>query len=168
MTEVIRTDMAFNMIDTHKRLPRRKSQAFHAVDTGQQSSDQPRSFRHSQGIHFLQTQACFPERLVHHAVAGLHMRPAGDFRNHPAVKLMQINLTENHIAQDFSPVFHHSCRGFIAAGLQGQNPDRCLVLQFFRLKAGIQFIIHTLQCTTRFSPLCISLPFSLIALNSDP
>ena len=151
VAQIVCAHVAFNMVDAHQRFSRRERQALHAVDAGQQRADQARALGHRQGIHFLQAHARFPQRLVHHPVAGFHMSPAGNLRHHAAVEFMQVDLAEHHVAQDLPAVFNHSRRGFIAAGLQGEDADGFLVPQFLSLLAGFQFIIHHSQIIMRRS-----------------
>ena len=149
VAQIVCAHVAFNMVDAHQRFSRREGQTLHAVDAGQQRTDQSRSLCDRQGVHFLQTHACFPQRLVHYPVAGFHMGPAGNLRHHTAIEFVQVNLAEHHIAQDLPAVLNYGCRGFIAAGLQGEDADSFLVPQLLSLQARFQFIIHHSQFIMR-------------------
>ena len=143
--------MPFNMIDTDQRLSGSISQPFHTVDACQQCTYQPRTFCYRQCIQVLQLHTRFLQRLIHYPVTCFHMRTAGNLRHHPAIQFMQIDLAENHIAQNFPSVFHHSRGRLVTACFQRQYPDSLFPAQRFRLLPGRFLISHPRPSSLLFS-----------------
>ena len=134
--------VALDVVDRNQRPLRGIAQPLHAADAREQRAHQPWPVGDGQGVHVLQGHPRLLERLIHHPVAGVHVRAAGDFRNDAAIERVQIHLRKNHIAQNAAAVFHHGRRGFVAAGLQGQDAKGSLVLQGFQHCLPVMLRLH--------------------------
>ena len=119
VTQIVRRDMAAQMMHGHKRQICRIGEAFGVVDADEQRADQPGRIGHGNGVDAAQCQSGVGKRLTDHAGHRFRVAARGDFGHHAAIELMFLHLRGDHIRQRPAAVFHNGGGGFVAGGFNG-------------------------------------------------
>ena len=122
-----RDRVPLQMIDRHQGQAARQGRRLAEAEAHHDPADQARPGRRRDPV-----QSVIAHVRLGHRAAGdigdhLHMAAGGDFRHHPAIGRMVVDLAVDHRGQDLGPASgkanHRGC-GFVAAGFQTQHRQR--------------------------------------------
>ncbi len=120
--------MGFQMIDRHEGLAQAERHGLGRGQADDQAADQARAGRRGDPVDGLEAGAGVGEGLANRRIEQVDMGAGGDFRHHPAIGRMEIELRAHHIGQDLAaPVDApaHQGRGrLVAARLDAEHGQR--------------------------------------------
>ena len=163
--DVVRADVALDVVDRDERLARRVRQRLRRGDADEQRAHQARAVGYGDGVHVRKGHVCLFEALVHDRVHALHMLAGGDLRHHAAVHRVQRNLRGDDRGDDLPAVADDRRRRLVAAGFNRQDRRVAALAEPFRLRPGTLFVIHARSPLS--GPCPLPLPKSLPKRSSS-
>ena len=97
MRQIVGADVSLDVVDGDQRLVKGIGKSLGAAHARQQRTHQPGAVGHGDGVNVVKGHLRFLQRLIHHAVNGVHMGAAGDLGDHAAVYGMQRNLRKDGV-----------------------------------------------------------------------
>ena len=119
--EIVGGDVSPQMVHRDEGQPGGEGQALGEVDPHQQGPDEPRGVGDGDAVQVGEGFAALGQSLPHHPHDGLAVAAGGDFRHHPAVDAVLLDLGGHHRGQNFPTVLHHRGGGLVAGALDPQD-----------------------------------------------
>ena len=116
--------MTFQMVDRDQRQPPRQRRRLAVGQAHHDPADQARPRRRRHAVQRAPVQPGLGHGPTRHAVDHLHMAAGGDFRHHPAIGRMIVDLAVDDAGQHLGArrrQSHHRGGGLVAAGLEPQH-----------------------------------------------
>ena len=114
-------EMALKMIDSDDGFPAGGGQPFGVGIADQQGGNQARMAGDGHAIQCLHVKTAFPKRGGDDGLDVLEMLSCRQFRNHPAVCGVELDLAADDAGKHFVPIPHNGGGGFIATTLNPQD-----------------------------------------------
>ena len=108
------------MIDADERLIQGKRDSLRGLETNQQGGGQSRPLRGRHGVELLRGNASLMNRLLSNRQKIFQVFAGGQFRHHPAVFGMKLDLRGDDVGQDFT-VAHNRGAGLVAGSFEGEE-----------------------------------------------
>ena len=89
------------------------SNGFCLGNSYEKCSYKSRTVCHANSVYIIQRAIRFTQRFFDHLIDLLNMFPGGNFRHHPSVQLVQVNLGRNNIRKNGSSITYNRRRCFV-------------------------------------------------------
>ncbi len=104
------------MVDAHQGFLQRVGQGLGRGHADDQGADEAGPLGHGQAVQVAEGDPGLIQGPLDDRQDVFEMPPGGDFRHHPAVLGVELELGGHHRGQDVAAVGHHRGGGFIAGG----------------------------------------------------
>ena len=120
---IIRADMAFDVVYADQRLVRRKRNGLRRGNSHQKRSHQPGPIGDGHRRDFGQRHPCVGKGLFNHLIDFFNMLSGCDLRHHPSIDGVKVDLRIYDVGKNLPAVSNHGRRGFVTGGFHRQDRD---------------------------------------------
>ena len=120
---IIRADMAFNVMYADQRLVRRKRNGLRRRNSHKKRSHQPGAIGDGHRSDFGQGYPRVGKGLFNHLIDFFNMLSGCDLRHHPSIDGVKVDLRIYDVGKNLPAVSNHGRRGFVTGGFHRQDRD---------------------------------------------
>ena len=126
VVQEVRVEVTLEVVHPDERNAEYGGDRLRLGDADEERPDQARSDRRSDRIDIPEREVCIAKRLADSGGQCLDVGARRDLGNDAAVLAVEIDLADDHVAEDVAPALDHGRGGFVARRLDREN-ERVLV-----------------------------------------